>query len=157
MSASLPSVALGQTCTGRTSGVAPSLLCFHHPSWLPREPGLGSDSRKRWEEVGSDENLVQRTLRVRPFCTCVIDVIPWRVCKASITLTLMFPFNRNDLGAAKQCAWDSQEPCVTEEFYRYCLVLCLTAALGESASLPLSRAKENAVITWDVYLMYTVM
>ncbi|KAK2515474.1 hypothetical protein Q9233_013987 [Columba guinea] len=35
---------------------------------------------------------------------------------------------RNDLGTAKQRAWDSKEPCVAE-FCRYCLVLCLTTAL----------------------------
>lgn len=67
--------------------------------------------------------------------------------KASITLTLVFPFNRNDVGEAEQCAWHSKEPCVTEEFCRYCLMLCLTAALDGSASLPFSKAKEIAVIS----------
>lgn len=61
--------------------------------------------------------------------------------EAFISLTLVFPSNRNDVGAAEQRAWHSKEPWVTEEFCRYCLVLCLTAALDESASLPFSKAK----------------
>lgn len=91
------------------------------------------------------KNLVQRTVRVRPAGLCV-TVVTGMCAKASTTLTLMFPFNRNNVGAAEQCAWHSKEPCVTEEFCRYCLVLCLTAARGESAALPFSRAKQSAVM-----------
>lgn len=77
-------MALGQTCTGRTSDTAPSLLRFH-PSQLAAK-GAGAGKRQQ-KEMGGDgecrevqapssqgENLVQRTLRIRPICTCVIDV-----------------------------------------------------------------------------------
>lgn len=65
VSAFLLSVALQQSCTGRTSGAAPGLLRFHHPSQLPRAPGLGRDTRKRWEKMGSAGRCRHLPHRVR--------------------------------------------------------------------------------------------
>lgn len=76
---------------------------------------------------------------------------------ASVTLMLLFPSNRDNLGAAKQCAWDPEEPCDTAEPSRYCVLPFLNAALGELPSLPASKANKNAVIRRDLYFTYTVL
>lgn len=65
---------------------------------------------------------------------------------ASVTLMLLFPSNRDNLGAAKQCAWDPEEPCDTAEPSRYCVLPFLSTALDESPSLPASNANKNALI-----------
>lgn len=76
---------------------------------------------------------------------------------ASVTLMLLFPSDRDNLGAAKQCAWDPEEPCDTAEPSRYCVSPFLSAALCELPSLPDSKANKHAVIRQDLYFTYTIL
>lgn len=47
------------------------------------------------------------------FYLCLLGIL-------AMLIIMSFPFsNRDNLGAAKQRAWDSQEPCDTEEFFAY--------------------------------------
>lgn len=56
----LPSTALGQICTGRTSDAAPNLLCLH-PSWLADKGArAGEQQQKEMEGDGKCRHLPHR-------------------------------------------------------------------------------------------------